>query len=122
MVIVQLMVQPQSGLFNIIFDHIGLKRLDSYWFGSTTLAMPSIIIMHVWRNAPFLASPYSLRCRASHRTSMSPPEIDGASAIGRFLFITLPGVAYVAMIMVIIHVLWTFNNFSSSSSPPAAAR
>jgi ABC-type sugar transport system permease subunit len=31
--------------------------------------------------------------------------------VQRFRHITVPGVAYVAMIMVVLHVLWTFNNF-----------
>jgi ABC-type sugar transport system permease subunit len=37
--------------------------------------------------------------------------IDGASAWQRWIYITLPGVSYVVMIMVILHVLFTFNNF-----------
>src|SRR5690348_7086908 len=43
------MVLPHYGLFNIILDHVGLQRWDSYWFGNLTLAMPTIIMMHVWR-------------------------------------------------------------------------
>ena len=38
--------------------------------------------------------------------------IDGASARQRFVSITLPGIAYVAMIMVVLHVLFTFNDFN----------
>jgi multiple sugar transport system permease protein len=107
----QLMVQSGSGLFNIILDDIGLKRWDSYWFGNTSLAMPSIILMHVWRNAPFFGIALFAAMQGIPEDQYESAKMDGASAIGRFIFITVPGVAYVAMIMVIIHVLWTFNNF-----------
>lgn len=107
----QLMVQPTFGLFNILLDHIGLKSLDSYWFGSLTLALPSVIMMHVWRNAPFFGIALYAAMQGISQDYYEAAAIDGASPLARFRYITLPGVAYVAMIMVIIHVLWTFNNF-----------
>ena len=38
-------------------------------------------------------------------------EIDGAGPWKRFLYITLPGIRNMIVVMVTIHVLWTFNNF-----------
>ena len=38
-------------------------------------------------------------------------EIDGANAWDKFRFITLPGIRSMIIVMVTIHVLWTFNNF-----------
>jgi multiple sugar transport system permease protein len=105
------MTLPHYGLFNIILDHVGLQRWDSYWFGNLTLAMPTIIMMHVWRNAPFFAIALFAAMRTIPQDHYEAAAIDGASAFQRFLHITLPGVAYVAMIMVILHVLFTFNNF-----------
>jgi ABC-type sugar transport system permease subunit len=105
------MVVPRHGLFNIILDHIGLQSWDSYWFGNLKLAMPTIIAMHVWRNAPFFAIALFACMRTIPQDQYEAAAIDGASAFQRFRHITLPGVAYVAMIMVILHVLFTFNNF-----------
>ena len=105
------MVLPHYGLFNVILDHIGLGQWDSYWFGNLTLAMPTIILMHVWRNAPFFGIALFACMRTIPQDHYEAAAIDGASAFQRFLHITLPGVSYVAMIMVILHVLFTFNNF-----------
>jgi ABC-type sugar transport system permease subunit len=38
-------------------------------------------------------------------------ELDGAGAWSKFVHITLPGIRNMIIVMVTIHVLWTFNNF-----------
>ena len=106
-----LMTLPHYGLFNIILDHVGLRQWDSYWFGNLTLAMPTIITMHVWRNTPFFGIALFAAMRTIPHDRYEAAAIDGASALQRFVFVTLPDVAYVVMIMVILHVLFTFNNF-----------
>lgn len=105
------MVLPRYGLFNVIADNIGLGQGDGDWFGSLKLAFPLIITMHVWRNAPFFGIALFACMRTIPQDHYEAAAIDGASAFQRFLYITLPGVSYVAMIMVILHVLFTFNNF-----------
>jgi ABC-type sugar transport system permease subunit len=106
-----LMVLPGYGFFNIIIDHLGLKQLDSFWFGNSYLAMPAVIMMHVWRNTPFFGIALFAGIQTIPQDQYEAAQIDGASALQRFRHITVPGVAYVAMIMVVLHVLWTFNNF-----------
>jgi len=106
-----LMWLPHYGLVNIILKDIGLGRFNTYWFGDLSFAMPAIIIMHVWRNTPFFAIALFASMQTIPSDQYEAAAIDGASWLGRFRHITLPGIAYVAMIMVIIHILWTFNNF-----------
>jgi ABC-type sugar transport system permease subunit len=107
-----LMVLPRYGLLNIILDHLGLRQWDTFWFGNLTLAFPTIILMHVWRNAPFFGIALFAAMQTIPRDYYEAAAIDGASARQRFVSITLPGVAYVAMIMVVLHVLFTFNDFN----------
>ena len=107
-----LMVLPHYGLFNIILDHLGLRQWDTFWFGNLTLAFPTIILMHVWRNAPFFGIALFAAMQTIPQDYYDAAAIDGASARQRFVSITLPGIAYVAMIMVVLHVLFTFNDFN----------
>ncbi len=106
-----LMWLPKYGLVNIILGDLGLGRLNAYWFGNLNLAMPAVVIMHVWRNTPFFGIALFAGMQTIPSDQYEAAAIDGASTLQRFRHITLPGVAYIAMIMVIIHVLWTFNNF-----------
>jgi ABC-type sugar transport system permease subunit len=106
-----LMWLPRYGLVNIILNDLSLGRLNTYWFGNLSLAFPAVVIMHVWRNTPFFGIALFAAMQTIPHELYEAAAIDGASVVQRFLRITLPGVAYVAMIMVIIHILWTFNNF-----------
>jgi multiple sugar transport system permease protein len=106
-----LMWLPSYGLVNILLKDVGLGQFNKFWFGDLNLAMPAIVIMHVWRNTPFFGIALFAAIQSIPTDNYEAAAIDGASVLQRFRYITIPGVTYVAMIMVIIHVLWTFNNF-----------
>jgi multiple sugar transport system permease protein len=105
------MSQPQYGFFNMLLEKIGLGKYATYWFGSLHGAMPMVIIMHLWRNVPFYGIALLAAIQAIPHDMYEAAEIDGASNWQKFRFITLPGVKYMTMVMITIHVIWTFNNF-----------
>jgi ABC-type sugar transport system permease subunit len=105
------MAQPDIGLINIILSSIGLEQFNKYWFGDLNAALPFIIILHLWRNVPFYGIAFLAAMQAVPQTQYEAAAIDGASAWQRFVHITLPGIRGMIIVMVTIHVLWTFNNF-----------
>lgn len=87
-VVWRFLLQPDSGLVNVVLRWVGIQGPD--WLGSPTWAMPSLIVMATWRNfgtamiiflAGLQAVPWMLHEAAS---------IDGANAWQRFRHITLP--------------------------------
>lgn len=105
------MAQPDIGLINIILKLLGLANLNRYWLGDLNAALPFIIMLHLWRNVPFYGIAFLAAMLAIPKSYYEAAEIDGASAWKKFLHITLPGIRSMIMVMVTIHVLWTFNNF-----------
>jgi ABC-type sugar transport system permease subunit len=105
------MAQPDIGLINIGFKVLGFKNLNRYWLGDLRAALPFIIMLHLWRNVPFYGIAFLAAMQAIPKSYYEAAEIDGANAWSRFLNITLPGIRSMIMVMVTIHVLWTFNNF-----------
>jgi ABC-type sugar transport system permease subunit len=105
------MSQPDYGFFNIFLKKIGLGHYATYWFGSLAGAFPMIIFMHLWRNVPFYGIALLAAMQAIPSDYYEAAEIDGASGWQKFLYITFPGVRYMSMVMITIHVIWTFNNF-----------
>jgi multiple sugar transport system permease protein len=105
------MAQPDIGLINIILKVLGFKNLNRYWLGDLNAALPFIIMLHLWRNVPFYGIAFLAAMQAIPKSYYEAAEIDGASAWRKFLHITLPGIRSMIMVMVTIHVLWTFNNF-----------
>jgi ABC-type sugar transport system permease subunit len=105
------MAQPDVGLINIILQAIGLEDLNRYWFGDPDVAFSFIVLLHLWRNVPFYGIAFLAAMQAVPKSYYEAAEIDGANAWSRFRFITLPGIRSMIIVMVTIHVLWTFNNF-----------
>jgi multiple sugar transport system permease protein len=105
------MAQPDVGLINIIFKSFGLEKLNRYWFGDLNFAFPAIILLHLWRNVPFYGIAFLAAMQAVPKSYYEAADIDGASAWAKFRYITLPGIRSMIIVMVTIHVLWTFNNF-----------
>ncbi|MEO0250412.1 MAG: sugar ABC transporter permease [candidate division WOR-3 bacterium] len=105
------MAQPDIGLINIILRSLGMGDLARYWLGDPKVALPFIMLLHLWRNVPFYGIAFLAAMQAIPQSYYEAAEIDGAGPWKRFLYITLPGIRNMIVVMVTIHVLWTFNNF-----------
>ena len=87
-VVWRFLLQPDSGLVNTVLGWVGINGPD--WLGSTTFAMPSLIVMASWRNFGtamiiFLAGLQSVPVMLHEAAS-----IDGASSWQQFRHITFP--------------------------------
>ena len=105
------MAQPDVGAINIFLKAIGLGDFSRYWLGSLRFAFPFIMLLHLWRNVPFYGVAFLAAMQSVPKIYYEAAEIDGASAWDQFRYITLPGIRNMIIVMVTIHVLWTFNNF-----------
>jgi len=110
-ILFKFMAQPDVGLINIIIKGLGFENLNRYWLGDLNVALPFIMLLHLWRNVPFYGIAFLAAMQAIPGSHYEAAEIDGANAWNRFWHITLPGIRNMAIVMVTIHVLWTFNNF-----------
>lgn len=108
-IIFRFLVQTGFGPVNIILMKLGLET--TYWFGEPGIAFPLIVVMHVWRNVPFIAIALMAAMKSIPGTQYEAAHLDGASPLERFRYITLPQISYISMIMIVLHVIFTFNNF-----------
>jgi ABC-type sugar transport system permease subunit len=108
-IIFRFMVQNGFGPINIILGNLGLPT--TYWFGEPGVAFPLIVIMHIWRNVPFYAISLLAAMQSIPKEQYEAARLDGAGPLQRFRSITLPQISYVSMIMIVLHVTFTFKNF-----------
>ncbi|HUX50848.1 MAG TPA: sugar ABC transporter permease [Spirochaetia bacterium] len=106
----QFMVEPGYGYYNILLKVLGINA-NRFWFGDLHLAFPLIIVLHLWRNVPFYGIALLAAMQAISKSQYEAAEIDGAGPWRAFRHITIPGIRNMVIVMVTIHVLWTFNNF-----------
>jgi len=110
-ILFKFMAQPDIGFINIVLKMIGFEELNRYWLGDPDVALAFIMILHLWRNVPFYGVAFLAAMQAIPQSYYEAAEIDGAGGWHRFWYITLPGIRNMVIVMVTIHVLWTFNNF-----------
>jgi ABC-type sugar transport system permease subunit len=110
-ILFKFMAQPDIGLINIVIRSLGFEDLNRYWLGDPDVALPFIMLLHLWRNVPFYGVAFLAAMQAIPKSFYEAAEIDGANAWYKFWYITLPGIRKMVIVMVTIHVLWTFNNF-----------
>jgi multiple sugar transport system permease protein len=110
-ILFKFMAQPDIGLINIVLKGLGFENLNRYWLGDPNLALAFIMLLHLWRNVPFYGVAFLAAMQAIPSIYYEAAEMDGANSWNRFWHITLPGIRDMAIVMITIHVLWTFNNF-----------
>ena len=110
-VMFRFMTLPNYGLVNILLTGSGLGALARNWFGDEKYAFLLILIMHLWRNVPFYAVAFMAAMQAIPTDLYEAARIDGAGDWRQFWFVTLPNLRYIILVMVVLHVTFTFNNF-----------
>jgi multiple sugar transport system permease protein len=91
-----------------------LGLVDSWpaeWLSDPSLAMPSVILVNVWKGIPFFTVTFLAGLKAIDGNLHEAAMVDGASPWQRFVHITLPGLRPVMIVTVLLSSIWTFNNF-----------
>jgi multiple sugar transport system permease protein len=81
------------------------------WLSDPSLAMPSVILVNVWKGVPFFTIAFLAGLKAIPADRYEAATVDGASSWQRFVHVTLPGLRHVITVTVTLSSIWTFNNF-----------
>jgi len=87
-VVWRFLLQPDSGLANIVLGWIGID--GPRWLEDTTWALPSLIAMATWRNLGTLMVIFLAGLQMVPTEVIEAGEVDGATRWQRFRYITLP--------------------------------
>jgi len=87
-VVWKFLLRDQGGLLNVMIGWVGIDGPG--WLDSTALALPSLVVMSVWRNFGTLMVIFLAGLQTIPREIVDAAEVDGANAWGRFRYVTLP--------------------------------
>lgn len=87
-VVWKFLLRDQGGLLNVMIGWFGVDGPG--WLDSTALALPSLVVMSVWRNFGTLMVIFLAGLQTIPGEIVEAAEADGANAWGRFRHITLP--------------------------------
>jgi multiple sugar transport system permease protein len=103
--------QPQFGLVNFLLEKMGLPTPG--WFTSREWVIPGIIIVSLWasvgggRMIIFLAGLQGVPAELYEAS-----ELDGASGLARFWYVTIPLISPTILFNAIIGIIGSFSVFS----------
>ena len=108
----RLIYNPEYGALNSLLTQMGL--IDSYisWLGNPDKALVAIIFADVWKNFSLVALIALASLQSLSSAQMEAAKIDGANAIQRFGYITLPHIIpslQVALVLRIIEAVKVFD-------------
>ena len=99
----------QLGLFNDIFESVGLPRLK--WLRGPDTALLSIILLSVWKNMGLNMVIYMAGLQGIPPHLYEAAEIDGAGRGSTFFRITLPLLAPTTFFVVIVYFIGALQMF-----------
>ncbi|ACL70831.1 carbohydrate ABC transporter permease [Halothermothrix orenii] len=87
----QWMLEPtRIGLFNTVFDKLGIGDGNIAFLSTPELQLPSLIMVDVWKTTPFMALLLLAGLQLIPDELYEAADVDGASKLRQFFSITLP--------------------------------
>ncbi|MCB0111607.1 MAG: sugar ABC transporter permease [Caldilineaceae bacterium] len=101
-----------TGVLNLTLRDLGLMSIPIPWLAQYGTALLSLVLVNTWRGFPFFGITLLAGMQAIPQELYEAAEMDGASVWQRFRFVTLPSLRTVILVVTILSVIWTFNDFS----------
>jgi ABC-type sugar transport system permease subunit len=103
------MLYNQNGLFNTILVDLGLARVG--WLSDPRYSLFSVVIASVWQGFGFETVVFLAALQSIPREFYEAAMIDGAGAMQRFWYITLPSLRPVIVFVYIIGIIGSYQVF-----------
>lgn len=99
------------GLINQVLASLGVIAGPVDWLGSMPNALVSVIVVGAWKFFPFVVIAVLARLQTIPEDLYEAARLDGAGAFARFRDVTLPQIADVLGIVVLLRAIWDFKEF-----------
>jgi len=100
------------GLINYWLISLGIINEGITWLGSAGTALICVIVARVWQFFPFAMVMFFAGLQTIPREQYEAAEVDGASTLSKFLHITLPNLSSVTSVLLLLGMIWSFNDFN----------
>jgi multiple sugar transport system permease protein len=106
------LLNNQFGLINYVLVELGLIGQPISWMGRNYI-MVSLIFISVWQFFPFVVLAVLARLQTIPEELYDAAKVDGASALRRFVHVTLPQLRNVLFVIVLLRSIWMFTKFDT---------
>jgi raffinose/stachyose/melibiose transport system permease protein len=103
---------PDLGFLNDFLGKVGLKSLEITWLGSTTSAIPSLMVAGVWVSVGFPMVLYLAGIQSIAPELYEAARVDGGGRWHLFRHVTLPGLRQTHAIVVALELIGALQVFA----------
>ena len=103
---------PIYGLSNHILLSIGIVDAPVQWLDDPATAFWSVVVASVWKGYPLVMILVLAGLQTIPKELYEAASIDGANGVQLFRHITLPGLAPILLVTVILETVWWFKHFT----------
>jgi len=106
------MLDPQFGLLSQLLSLFGHEGgID--WFGSTTLALPALMLVDVWQWTPFVILVLHAGMLAVPQEHIEAADVDGASRFQVVRHVIVPALAPQVLLVLLFRTMDTYRVFDT---------
>jgi multiple sugar transport system permease protein len=102
-------LNAETGIVNYFLNFLGISSRS--WLGTPSLALPTIILVHTWHLTPFTTLVLLAGLQGLSYELFEAAKIDGASKWQSFKYITLPLLAPVILVVLLLITMGSFKAF-----------
>jgi sorbitol/mannitol transport system permease protein len=103
-----MLMHPVNGLFAWLARSVGLEPID--WLA--TVPLLSVILIVAWQWLPFATLILLTALQSLDEEQKEASEMDGAGAVSRFVYITLPHLARAITVVILIETIFLLSVFA----------
>ncbi len=106
------LLNNQFGLINYGLMALGLADENLNWMGRSYI-MTSLILVSVWQFFPFVVLAVLARLQTIPEDLYEAAKVDGAGALERFWYVTLPQLTNILFVVILLRSIWMFTKFDT---------
>ena len=100
------------GIANYWLVSSGILKRGLPWLGDPQTALLCVAVARVWQFYPFAMVMFLAGLQTIPKEQYEAAAVDGTSALRAFYSITLPNLRSVTSVLVVLGVIWSFNDFN----------
>ena len=105
----RMLLHPELGIINYLIGLVGIRPLG--WYGDPKLAMLTVIGVDVWHETSLILIILLAGLTSLDKTPYEAAKVDGASSFQVFIYITLPMLAPVITVAILIRMIAAIKTY-----------
>jgi ABC-type sugar transport system permease subunit len=105
-------LNDHSGIVNYWLALAGFIDPGTSWLGRPATALGCVMVARIWQFYPFAMVMFLAGLKTIPSEQYEAAAVDGATRLARFRYITLPNLQAVGSVLLVLGVIWSFNDFN----------